>query len=194
MFSFRHVHCLFCKTGKEEIVKRLCEKILGIEAIFLTAEQFRFYRGQHRKMMLRVLPSYLFLFFNEDIDIGRITQIEHVIRVLMLTGDHQLHENDLEFAKWVYESGGVVKTSQAYRQGDHIVIVDGPLKDYEGDIVWVDKRKGKAKVHIVTESLDTYIWLFFEYIENVEAGGFVGSGDSGDRGVGVQDVGLGMQG
>lgn len=44
--------------------------------------------------------------------------------------------------------------------------MDGPLKDYEGDIVWVDKRKGKAKVHIVTESLDTNMWLYFEYIEN----------------------------
>jgi transcriptional antiterminator NusG len=185
MFSFRHVYCLFCKTGKEEIVKCLCEKILGIEAIFLTAEQFRFYRGQHKKMVLRVLPSYLFLFFNGDIDIGRITQIEHVFRVLTLTGDHQLHENDLKFARWVYESGGVVKTSQAYRQGDHIVIVDGPLKDYEGDIVWVDKRKGKAKVHIVTESLDTYIWLFFEYIE---------AGDSGDPEHGVRNAGLGIQG
>lgn len=165
MFDFRYVYCVFCETGKEEVAKVLCERILGVQAIVLTSERFRFYRGQHRKMTVKLLPSYLFLYLSEHIDIGRITQIEHVFRVLSLTGEHQLHERDLKFARWVYESGGVIQTSQAYREGERIVVVDGPLKDYEGDIVWVDKRKGKAKVHILTESLDTYMWLFFEFLQ-----------------------------
>ena len=139
--------------------------MLGVKAILLTTEKFRFYRGEHKKMTVRVLPSYIFLYFNEDIDLHRITQIEHVFRVLSMSGEYELHERDQKFAKWAYESSGSVGISLAYREGDHIVVVDGPLKDYEGDIVWVDKRKGKAKVHIVTESLDTNMWLYFEYIE-----------------------------
>ena len=165
MQDFRHMYCLFCETRKEEIAKILCEKMLGVKAILLTTEKFRFYRGEHKKMTVRVLPSYIFLYFNEDIDLHRITQIEHVFRVLSMSGEYELHERDQKFAKWAYESSGSVGISLAYREGDHIVVVDGPLKDYEGDIVWVDKRKGKAKVHIVTESLDTNMWLFFEYIE-----------------------------
>jgi transcriptional antiterminator NusG len=165
VYYFRHIYCLFCETGKEEIAKILCEKILGVQAILLAAEQFKFYHGKHKKMTVKVFPGYIFLYFNEDIEAYRIAEIEHVFRVLSLTGEYELHEQDFKFAQWAYESCGIVKTSQAYRKGDSIVVVDGPLKDYEGDIVWVDKRKGKAKVHIVTESLDTYIWLFFEYVE-----------------------------
>ena len=166
MQGFRHIYCVFCETGKEEIAKILCEKILGVKAIFLTSEKFKFFRGKHKKITIKVLPSYIFLYFNEGIDPYRIAQIEHVFRVLSLAGEYELHERDQKFAKWVFESGGKVGTSLAYREGDHIIVVDGPLKDYEGDIVWVDKRKGKAKVHIVTESLDTNMWLYFEYIEN----------------------------
>ena len=128
MQDFRHMYCLFCETGKEEIAKILCEKMLGVKAILLTTEKFRFYRGEHKKMTVRVLPSYIFLYLNEDIDFHRITQIEHVFRVLSMSGEYELHERDQKFAKWAYESSGSVGISLAYREGDHIVVVDGPLK------------------------------------------------------------------
>ncbi len=168
MRTFRHVYCLFCETGKEKIAKILCEKMLGARAILLTTVHYKFYCGTHREITIRTLPSYLFLYFNEDIDIYRIAQIGHVFRVLSLNGEYELHERDLKFAKWVYETGGVIKTSQVYREGDHIVVVDGPLKEYEDNIVWVDKRKGKAKVNIQTENLNIGMWLSFDYIPDCQ--------------------------
>jgi len=165
---------VFCETGKERIVKLLCEKILGVRAVLLTTVNYKFYRGKHREITNRVLPSYLFIYLRDDIDIYRIAQISHVFRVLSLSGEYELHERDLKFAKWVYETGGIIKTSRVYREGDHVVVVDGPLKDYERDIVWVDKRKGKAKVSIQTESLDIGIWLSFEYVSDYQPNQLLG--------------------
>lgn len=166
--DFQHVYCLFCETGKEKIVKFLCEKLLGVRALLLTTKCFRFSRGQHREVVVKALPGYVFLYSNDSIDLRRITQIEHVFRVLSMTGEYDLHQRDKSFAQWIYSLDGEIETSQAYREGDHIVVTGGPLKHYEGDIVWVDKRKGKAKVHLVTESMDTSMWFFFEYLEKPE--------------------------
>lgn len=166
MPDIRYIYCVFCETGKEEIVKLLYERVLGLQAIVPLSTRFRFFRGQHKRVVERLLPSYIFLYLDREVEIHRLAQIEHVFRVLSMTGDYQLHKRDQAFASWLYRQNGLVGTSQAYREGDHIVVVDGPLRDYEGDIVWVDKRKGKAKVHLVTESLDTSMWFYFEYIKN----------------------------
>jgi transcription termination/antitermination protein NusG len=168
MKEFKHVYCLFCETGKEEIARILCEKLLNVRAIQLSAEKLRYFRGKQYKQLARVLPSYLFVYFFDDIEAYKFTRIDHVFRALSLSGEYELHDEDLRFAQWVYRTGGLMKTSQAYREGDHIAVLEGPLKDYEDDIVWVDKRKGKAKVHIVTENLDVGLWLYFEYAQNQE--------------------------
>ena len=112
-----------------------------------------------------MLPSYVFLYLNEDIDLFRITQIDHVYRILSLAGEYNLHDRDLQFAQWMAQADGVIKTSLVYRAGERIVVVSGPMKKYENDIVWVNKRKDKAKIHLVTESIDTYIWLYFDYAD-----------------------------
>lgn len=56
--------------------------------------------------------------------------------------------------------------SQAYKEGDRIRIVSGPLKDMEGKIRRVDKRGMSGQVILSFCRRDIPVWLGFEMIAN----------------------------
>ncbi len=151
-------------------MEQLCCRILGVEALTLRTERYRIWRGERKLRTERLLPGYVFVYSGAEIEPYQLRRIEHVIRVLAWSGAPELHAEDLRFARWVRDCAGNVRVSQAYREGDHVVIVQGPLKQYEGDILWVDKRKGKAKVRVHTESMDLVMWMFFDYVQPGDSG------------------------
>ncbi|MDD3409961.1 MAG: hypothetical protein PHY12_04045 [Eubacteriales bacterium] len=179
--GFRFIYCLFCETGQEDRVKLLCELRIGAKALTLKAERRQIYHGQRRETLGRLLPGYVFVYSETECEPYRLRSLEHVLRVLELGGDRTLHNDDLRFARWVWQCGGLVQMSSALREGDHIRIVQGPLKEYEGDIVWVDKRKGKAKVRVKTESMDLTLWMFFDYVAKTEESARTLEGNDADR-------------
>jgi transcriptional antiterminator NusG len=44
--------------------------------------------------------------------------------------------------------GEIIGVSTAFQQGDSIVITDGPLLGMEGNIQFIDKRKGRVRVNL----------------------------------------------
>lgn len=127
MHTFLPFCCLFCEPGKGYIVKAFCERILRVEAIILTVDRFRFLCGGRQKLITRTLPGYLFLYFDDGIDIHRIIQIEHLFRVLSMTGEYGLFKRNLKFAQWIYDPGGTVKTSQAYLHRLNMITIIGVI-------------------------------------------------------------------
>ena len=76
-----------------------------------------------------------------------------------------LRDNDLKFVQWLVENNGIIKISKAIKIGKKIKIMEGPLKDFEGNIVKINKRQKCVKIKIDEEGIIKYIWLSYEYIE-----------------------------
>lgn len=163
--EFKYEYCLFCRTGKERAVMRRIHDSFPCIPISPRVVREEKKRGEWISRQEPLLPGYLFLYAWEDLPVFRIQGLPDVLRFLSYDGDYKLDGDDLEFAKWVFKYEGLIGVSQAFREGDHIVVNGGPLKDYEGSIVTVNKRKRIAKVHVPLQSGIKAVWMSFAWID-----------------------------
>ncbi len=75
-------------------------------------------------------------------------------------------DRDLELVlHFINRAGPIAGISKVYfNENDRIVVVDGPLKDLEGRIVKVDKRKKRAKIKLDLYGDSFAIDLAFEVL------------------------------
>jgi len=117
-------------------------------------------------MNLALLPGYIFAYSKTQLDARRVCDLPHIQKVLRYAdGSTALCGRDQAFADWLMQHNGIVGVSSAILEGDHVKVVSGPLKDLEGMIVKVDKRKQIAKVAFTTCGSIKHFWLSFEILE-----------------------------
>jgi transcriptional antiterminator NusG len=65
--------------------------------------------------------------------------------------------------KQTQEAEPVVKVSMA--MGDHVVVLSGPFKDFEGDVIEVSPERNKLKVLLSIFGRDTPVELEFNQVQ-----------------------------
>ena len=94
---------------------------------------------------------------------------QNVIRILSTdNGVWQLQGEDKRFAQWLFQYDGLLGFSQAYKEGDQIRIISGPLKDMEGRIKRIDKRGMSGQVVLSFSGREIPVWLGFELIHPIK--------------------------
>ena len=171
MSERRAFGCLFCITGKEQVVaghlQRMCPDVRAVAA---RQEKHRTVNGKKLKVEEVFLPSYVFFEAPESIVPTAEFPREHVIRILALeNGIWQLTGNDASFARWLFDYNGLLSFSKAYREGERIRIVSGPLKDMEGMIRRVDKRGRSGQVILEFNGRSVPVWLGFDLLDAAPA-------------------------
>lgn len=159
--------CLFCKSGME---KHLAQKlaIRCPQAEFIIPEKTRIRRKSHEAIEETVIlfPGYIFMRTSADFDAYEALNIANVYRVLADSEkDWRLRGADCKLAESLFELGGRIGLSTAYYIGDRIRIVDGFLKEYQGEILRVNRRKKTAQVRLFIEEKEMLVWLGFELID-----------------------------
>ena len=163
-----HYGCVFCTTGRETTVARLIEaagRMYGVRAVAARQEKHKSTNGQKSKIIAVVLKSYVFFRAPEDMpDIDWMPR-EDVIKVLTYEdGDWRLMGEDGRFAEWLFRYDGLLSFSTAYKEGERIKIISGPLKDMEGQIRRIDKRGRSGQVAIEFNHKTTLVWLGFDLV------------------------------
>ena len=83
-------------------------------------------------------------------------------------GDWRLMGNDLKLVQKFYDVGGMIGFSKVYfDKGNRVRVLEGFLKDYEGDIIRVDKRHRSAQVQVTFNGKIFTMWLGYEEIGEV---------------------------
>jgi len=127
-----------------------------------------------KNQLFTVFPGYVF--FETDCDgkelFWHFHKIEGFYRMLR---DNQnptpLSSHDKELLMHFISFGERAdKSKVTFDENDHIVIVEGPLKGLEGNIVKVDKRKGRAKVLLDLYESPFIIDLGFEEVGKTRRG------------------------
>ena len=114
-----------------------------------------------------LLPSYVFFEAPSSMEPSIEFPKQNVIRVLSLdSGIWQLQGEDERFVKWLFQ--GLLGFSKAYKEGDRIRIISGPLKDMEGRIKRVDKRGMSGQVILTFYGKDIPVWLGFELVRTIQ--------------------------
>lgn len=161
--------CLFCMTGKEQsVAERVQAACPDVRAITMRKIKYRTCRKVKQTEEAIVLPGYVFFKAPSYIEPVLIFPRQNVIRALSMEGDWRLRGADEEFARWLFRYDGLLSLSQAYRDGDRIRIISGPLKDMEGRIRRVDKRGMSGQVLLSLNGREIPTWLSFELIDRMD--------------------------
>lgn len=178
--------CLFCKSGKEkEVVQRFETTLPDGKAIFPTRTRIRRKGDMVTEETVALLPGYVFFEVGEqivpiqasekdlvEVALQDVTRADSVLRLLRYSdGRWQLNGFDDQFAKILFDAGGNIGVSQAYfDKGKKIRILSGFLKDYEGSISRVNKKRRTAEVWVDLQGKKVSMWLGYEVIEATDLG------------------------
>ena len=161
--------CLFCMTGKEQrVAEQIQAACPNVRAAAMRQLKYKTCRKVKTREEAVLLPGYVFFEAPSSMEPSVVFPTQNVIRVLSTdNGIWQLQGEDERFVKWVFQYDGMLGLSQAYKEGDRIRIVSGPLKDMEGKIRRVDKRGMSGQVILSFCGRDIPVWLGFEMIRTI---------------------------
>lgn len=132
--------------------------------------QRKWVHGQAKDESYYLLPGYVFLFANERLYVSDLQRVDGVIRVLSgMDGAHELYGDDERFARWLLENDGVIGISKAIREGERIRVVEGPMADYGGTIIKVNKQRRRALVAFQFDGVAWSSWVDFDWVEATDA-------------------------
>jgi transcriptional antiterminator NusG len=159
------IFCLQVVTTRECYVERfLRSKKISVISAFSYLYVYKKVKANRR--MKPLLPGYVLFSSENTPDWDEITWLPAVLRPLQYADNARaLRGRDLDFVSSLIKNNGVYKTSKAIPDGSKIKIIDGPLKNFEGDIIKVNRRKGRALIRIPGDSILNNIWLGFEMLE-----------------------------
>lgn len=164
------IYCLHCLTGHEHQVAGHVVR-LGYESLVPLSNRVIVSDGRRKTQQRKLFPGYVF--FRSDSltadEIRFVTNSDHVIRLLRYdTGNYAFTAQDAQLIAWLWQHDGVFEVSQAYREGNRIRIISGPLKDLEAIIVKVNLKRSSVAIQLGESSLLGKIWCSIEMIENID--------------------------
>lgn len=164
-----------CENKFIEKVKKIVkiqnneEFLKNTEFVYIQRELFIRREGKNLREIQPMFPGYIFIMTenlsNDLIDFLRKT--ENFIRFLPQTINPQaLYGNDLQIIQKFTEFGEILIPSKiTFDENDRIVVKEGPLLGFEGNIIKVDRRKKRAKIKFDFASESFTIDLSFEVLE-----------------------------
>ena len=163
-------YCLFCETVKcEELAERI-RREFGWMAINPRIVQRKWVKGTAYEDIRTLLPGYIFVYTEEPIPYPRAAfRLDFVIRLLGDEGsNYTLIGDDDRFARMLYHCGGTIGILKAYQEGDRVRLVEGALGGIEGEIIRLDRRKGRAQIRYQFAGSTCTTWVGYDLIDDQE--------------------------
>ena len=180
--------CFFCKSGKEaDVIRHFNMTFPNGRAIVPTRTKIRRNHDAAIEEQVPLLPGYVFFEITEDgasafeindsasQSLSEFSRIDSVLKLLRYSdGTWRLFGSDDLFADMLFKTQGNIGLSQAYfDKGDRIRILDGFLKDYEGNITSVNRKNKTVVVTVNLQGKKVIMRLGYELVEPLNT---IGSG------------------
>lgn len=165
----KSIYCLYCVAGREcKAIQALI--LLGYDA-FIPLQIKRIYNNGG--VITREKPLILgYVFIEEEYSIEpkwtEIMRIPYVLKILEYSdGERALRGDDLVFMSWLKQINNKLDISNVVQVGSKIRVIDGPLKDYEGQIAVVKKHRKQVAIRVNMMDQDILVWCPIVYVNAV---------------------------
>ncbi len=160
-------YCLFTLGGLEtKIADELNKKYEYSITSPLLKMAHRSKNGVKYDVQEVLLGGYLFVYLPRDREIYYLKSDNYYFKVLSKDDDNgKLVDKDLEYADWVLAQEGVLSVSEAIRIDGKVMIVSGPLKNLEGQIVEYSKKNRNCCIEIELMNQKIKTWLPFDWVD-----------------------------
>ncbi|MBR7040539.1 MAG: hypothetical protein IKI24_01715 [Clostridia bacterium] len=158
-----NVYCLFCRSQYSDDIAMMASRLYGGVSFCPKQIQHTFKAGKMVDVVHKLLPGYVFIFTNEDVDATIRRRIPNVLKLL---GDeksgYKLWGNDLAFAMMLLKNNGVLgKTAVNETDGILSLTPDSELGT-NARILKVERRKHRMKVEFSFDNQTIATWV--EYV------------------------------
>ena len=161
-------YVLHVVSGREDkIVSLIKKKSPENLAPFIPQKKLKIRKGGAiRESVAPFYPGYIFLIGKWNIDEAKpILEIRNVINIVGgIKTPGCLTDDEKTLLKKIAKDG-LVEYSKVIKEGSKIKVISGPLKEIEGFIVSVDRRKNRATVSLPLLNSFVKVTLGFEYLE-----------------------------
>lgn len=122
-----------------------------LEICFIpTYEKYRKVKGQPTKQLAHLLPGYLFFVSDHPQELQKL--LKRIPEFAKTLGDDDgaipLYQEEVEFLQRYTGDERILKMSEGYLVGSELVVTDGPLKDYQGKVMKIDRHKRTAVLEL----------------------------------------------
>ena len=161
-------YCVFCAGRKCDTIAAAIRQKFGYTAFSPRIIQRKWVRGECLEEVRPYLPGYVFFYSRQPVTRFReICMMEGVARCLgERDADYLLQGEDMHFARMLYARGGVIGIMKAYREGDRVRLARSMLGGFEGEIIRLDRRKGRAQLQYNFDGNCYKVWVGYEMIED----------------------------
>lgn len=165
-----YVRCVFCLAGTENtVIRRIEAQQLG-QALSPRKIKPMKIQGRWVDREALLMPGYIFVYSEEETSFQALRATDGVIRVLTYNerddAGYLLNE-DLNFALRIRREDGVWKKLDAIQEGDFIRITDGALKEMQGKVVAMNRRRHTVQIEMSFLGDLRRIWLGYEITEKL---------------------------
>ncbi|AYO31452.1 antiterminator LoaP [Biomaibacter acetigenes] len=144
-------YVLFTKTGEEKKLKEAIEHIFPPDEVKPLIPRRRLMekrQGKKIEVVRTLFPGYVFINTVMTEETYRSIKLMPVSAKLLMTDlePAEVPPEEMKPILRLTSVSDVIGFSTGIRVGTKVKIIEGPLKDFEGIIIDVDSRKGRAKV------------------------------------------------
>ena len=169
-------YALFVETGKEEQVKKHINKTMSssdasipYELLIAKREIREKKDGMVRTVVKRMFPGYILLETESILEFYlrlKTTRCEHYFGILRNGGYFkEVRLEEISNIIYMSDSDGVIGSSDVFVENGRIIVTNGPLKNYDGFIKKIDRRKHRVKALFMFNGERHYIDLSVNFIK-----------------------------
>lgn len=163
-----YAYCIFCNTVKSELAATYINQKYGYTAFYPRIVQRKWIKGKCFEIVKPYLPGYVFMYTEKPIE--RFREINILDGVLRFLGQRdngfQLRGNDRMFADMLYMQDGVIGIVKTYKEGDRVKIAREMMGGFEGEIIKLEKRKGRCLVQYTFDNSTYRMWVGYDMIDD----------------------------
>ena len=146
-------YAIFVETGQEEKLKQLIDTLYPDDNIKILIPKRRLIerrQGKKHEVIKILFPEYVLIqtvmAFSMYYRLSRLPMVYSILK------DEcepvPIRDEEMAVILSLTSEGDTIGFSEVYREGDRIVVINGPLKGLEGIIEKFDARKNRIKVCI----------------------------------------------
>ncbi|MDD5067969.1 MAG: antiterminator LoaP [bacterium] len=127
-------------------------------------------KGQFYWELKPLFPGYLFINKElEALDIKKIIRLNHVIKILRnVKNPAMVPEKDMHLILSMMDENTQIPESSVFFLDDRVKIAAGPLKNLEGLITAVDKRKKRITVRLPFFNTHKNVQFSYELVDKIK--------------------------
>ena len=143
---------IFVQTGHEESKKNKLQKCIENKAklVIIKRKLKERKKGIWTEVEKNLYPGYILVYGKlNKYDCSKINRIPGTIKVLAdKDGPIPIDEKEIQIIERLIDINGIIGYSNAIIKDSKVIITDGPLKNCQGLVKSINKRKGRAKVKV----------------------------------------------